>query len=133
MIPLAVMVFAKSWWKAGAGLLIGAALIFPVGQCSGAQNERTRAEAAQLRANARATEQNAKATEAAGGERLTDRVAVSALQQDLEHADDQTVDSGPSAARLALNCKRLRNQGVREADLAARCGPPGPGQAGTKR
>jgi hypothetical protein len=114
-------VIFREWWKLALGLILGGLLVFPMAQCSGAQNARARIEASQAKADAKAEAKASAAREQAASERLSDRETVFRLEQELSHADDAAPDSAPSAARLALACERLRRSGVRKADLPAGC------------
>lgn len=125
MIALApLLAFGRSWWKAGAGAVLGAALALPVGQCQGKAQERQAAALRGAEAVAVAQAKNHAASEAAAVQRLDDTLATRQLEQDLSHADDAAPDARPSDARRALLCARMRDQAARGGPaVPADCGP----------
>jgi len=133
MIPLAVLGLARSWWKAGAGFVLGAVIAFPLGQCSGSQRAEEREQAARAVAITEALKTDSAAKEVAAGERLADAAAVADLKQELTDAVTEVADSAPTPSDVALGCARLRAQGTDVSDLPA-CGrPSGSAQAPAHR
>lgn len=130
MIPLGILNFARSWWKAALGIVLGALLCWPVASCQGRKDGRAQMQLAVERANAKALEQSRRADAIAANQRLTDTIAVNQQERTLRDAIASTPDSAPDAARIALGCERLRraNRG-RSADLPAVCRSGGGGQA----
>lgn len=128
MIPFAIpaalagaKTIAKTWWKAGLGVVIGAALALPVGQCQGASAERARQAAREADAALREAMRDAAIKERLAAARLENTLTIQ--QQSKERTD--AIQAGPddhvSAAQRRLNCKRLRDAGFSEAQLAGRC------------
>lgn len=116
---------ARSWWKAGLGAAIGAALALPVGQCQGRGQERQAnavrvAAAAELQA-----EKNRAAAEAAALQRDTDAAKVDQAEKERNHAIDAAPPGRAGSSSLALTCQRLRQQGARPETLPAYCRPDG--------
>ncbi|RAK68838.1 hypothetical protein [Phenylobacterium kunshanense] len=128
MIPLAIpaalsgaKTLARSWWKAGLGAVVGAALALPVGQCQGASAERARQAAREADAALREAVKDAAIKERLAADRLENTLTIH--QQSKERTD--AIQAGPddhvSAAQRRLNCQRLRDAGFSEAKLAGRC------------
>lgn len=113
MIPLAALAFARTWWKAIPGAVVGAALAFPLGHCSGARDAKAAFRAAQAEAALKAEVRNAAANEAAAVQRAADADHTHRTQEELSRADDAAPDSRPSDARRAYLCARLRDQAAR--------------------
>lgn len=123
-LPLALLPalgFAKSWWKLGLGVILGALLCFPLAQCRGEKIGQQKAALALERANRQFLEQKARADELAADQRLTDTIAVNRQEQELRDAIASTPDSAPDAVRIRLGCARLRAAGSSAADLPAVC------------
>lgn len=119
MIPLAVFVFARKWWRAAAGVAAGIALALPVGQCQGASAEKARTAARIAEAEARAQAANNALVQAQAAQREADaaRTATAAKgRTDAIHAGPDGPVSGPECR---LNRRRLLDAGAREADLPA--------------
>jgi cysteine sulfinate desulfinase/cysteine desulfurase-like protein len=122
MIPLAILTFARNWWKAGVGALIAAAPAFLLGQCSGASHERVRQQAALEKANAAALRILAAANEIAAAQRVKDGERLKTQQKERVDAIKAAAPSRTGNATRALGCQRLRQAG-RGADAdAAGCG-----------
>lgn len=107
-IPTIVSGFVGKWWKLGAGLVIGAALVFPLGQCSGAKNERNRAELAAANARTAAEARNSTAKDKSAEAQATTSAATQAAQERRDDEISKVPDSAPSDAERALNAERLR-------------------------
>lgn len=87
-----VIAFAKLWWKAGAGVILGALLCFPLAQCHG-ENVADKRNAAALQAandKARLAEQAARINaDRLAEERKTARTTVlKELQNEAQNAPD---------------------------------------------
>ena len=119
MIPLGLIAFGKSWWKAGLGLIVGAALCFPLAQCDGRRQGRQAAALELSRANTRYLQQKAKADELAADQRITDTIAVNRQEEELRDAIAATPDERPDAVRIRLGCERLRQAGRDTSSIAA--------------
>ncbi|WP_337186565.1 hypothetical protein [Phenylobacterium sp.] len=105
------------WWKAAAGIVAGAALALPVGQCQGAHAARAELKAAQAEAAARAQAANAARVERQAAEREADtarNTAAAKGRSDAIHAGPDGPTSGPECR---LNRERLLRDGARAADL----------------
>jgi hypothetical protein len=137
MIPLAIpgaaLALARSWWKAGLGVVIGAALALPVGQCQGANAEKSRQAARNAEAALQAEIRNTAAKEAAAAQRAADLARVTAAEKGRTDAIRAGADEAPSGPELRLACERLRAQGTAAARLPAVCRPHNPAQAPTDR
>ncbi|WP_292051616.1 hypothetical protein [Brevundimonas sp. UBA5866] len=100
-------------------------LLLLLGTCS----YHSKREADQARrdaeARARALEKNRKASERADVERMSDVVIIYNREKELTDAVSSLPDAAPGPRRLALACERLRQQGLRDADLPASCRPAG--------
>lgn len=127
MIPLAI-----AWWKskgelikaglsASAGAIVGAALAFPLGQCSGAANEAVKHRAAIAEADARAQAANSALLEQAALQRAADTAKITEAARGRTDAIDAGPDARTSGPECRLNRQRLLDAGVREADLP-KCG-----------
>lgn len=124
MIPLAAIAFVRAWWKAGAGIVVGAALAFPLGQCSGSQAQKKHEEADRAITQAEALKVDTKAKEKAADQRVKDAAEVADMTEKLTDAVASLPDEIPSARRVALGCQRLRNGGADVSDLPIACRPP---------
>lgn len=118
MIPLAALTLARSWWKAGLGAVLGAALALPVGQCQGRQTARADYRAAVAEANARAQAANAALLEKAAQERATDTAKITEAAKGRSDAINAGPDAPTSGPECRLNRKRLLDAGFPERDLA---------------
>jgi hypothetical protein len=120
-----VRTLARSWWKAGLGAVIGAALALPVGQCQGEREERTRQAARAAEARELAVTLNAARVQKQAVERETASAAILSSQQEINRADDAVPDSRPSDKRRAALCGRVRDLERRgaaiPADLRSQC------------
>jgi hypothetical protein len=132
MFGLALPVLLK-WWKLGLGIIVGAALCFPLAQCSGKKIGRAQMQHAIDAANLKALSAQHLADERAANQHLTDTIAVNRQEGALRDAISHTPDSAPDATRIALGCQRLRASGARAADLPAACRSGGGAQAGPAR
>jgi hypothetical protein len=133
MIPLAALALGRAWWKAGVGVVIGAALALPVGQCQGANAEKARQKTRDAEAALQAEIRNAAAKEAAAAQRAVDLARVTAAEKGRTDAIRAGADEAPSGPELRLACERLRAQGTAAARLPAVCRPGGSGQAPVDR
>src|SRR5688572_25511329 len=122
-MPFAIPALVLKWWKLAAGMILGAALCFPLAQCDGKRIGRQQMQLALEQANTKALKQTAIANERAAEQRLTDTVAVSTREEALLDAIQSTPDSAPDAARIALGCARLRASGQSTAAIPACRGP----------
>jgi hypothetical protein len=111
MIPLPpnVISFALSWWKAGAGALVGAALAFPLGQCSGVDIQKDRDKAASIAS----LQLDARAKETAAEQRGQDAATTAARAQGRIDATKNQPDAAPGALRCQFERKRLLDAGVK--------------------
>lgn len=124
MSPLAVLAFARTWWKAGAGAVAGALLALPVGQCMGSQAERDRSEAAAAQARELAAARNDVAKDRAADQHLRDDRATRKAEEDLNRADDANPDARPSDNRRDRLCGVMRQQAAeRGTAVPSGCGP----------
>lgn len=119
MTWLAILTFAKRWWRALVGALVMFPLAFLLGQCSGAKNERVRVDAARAIANVETMKTDGAAQAKAADERVKDTLAITEQQQELTDAVADLPDALPSARRVALACERLRQQGADTATVPA--------------
>lgn len=117
----AVKGLVGKWWKLGAGAILGAALVFPVGQCSGAQNAKAKQAAAIAQADAREQAKNSKLLEAASRERAADTAKITEEAKGRSNAIRAGEDAPTSGPECRLNRRRLLDAGFREADLP-KCG-----------
>jgi hypothetical protein len=129
MIPLGFFVFARKWWKLGAGFLVGALVAFPLGQCSGAAGQKKHEQADRAVAIAGAMTANAKASDKAASERVTDALKAAELERKLTDAVAEVSDSAPTVSDVALGCARLREQGDDVSNVPACRGLGGQAQA----
>jgi hypothetical protein len=118
MIPLAIAPalsavgsVARTWWKAGLGALVAAPLFFILGQCDGRQAGEIKAREALSQAAIKASQVDAAAKDAAAIERQADTTIIQTQTKELTDAVQAAPSSAPDAARVALNCARLRQAG----------------------
>jgi hypothetical protein len=123
MIPLAALTLARTWWKAGLGALIGAALALPVGRCQGVDVEKARQRERDRAAAEIQQAKNAAAAQAAAAERETDTAAVTVQEKARNDAIDAAPGGRAPPSSVALGCERLRQQGTRPESLPAVCRP----------
>lgn len=116
-----LLAFGASWWKAAVGFLVAAPLFFILGQCEGRNTQRRIDDAARAEANVQAQKTNLVASEQAAAERVQDAATVTVKEEALIDAIQETPDTAPDAARVALGCARLREQGENIALIPA-CG-----------
>lgn len=134
MIPVAAILplagsLAKSWWKAGVGALVVAGPVFLMGQCSGADIQKDRAEAARAVATQAAIKTDLGAQAKSADERLADQAEVTNLTEELTDAVAEVPDEKPDAVAVALGCQQLRNAGRDVSGLPACSGPQGRAEA----
>ena len=128
MIPLLLTAktFLQGNWKIILGAVLLAPLVFLLGQCSGARNERAKLELAVEKDNTKALEVDATANDHASAARVDDAVKNTNMKKELYDEIAKVPDSVPGPARVALGCQRLLQHGARkEADLPAVCRPQG--------
>jgi hypothetical protein len=111
--------FAATWWKAGVGAILGAALALPVGQCQGASAERTRQAAREAEARELAVTRNAARLQQQAAEREAAADDIRSSQQEMNRADDATPDARPSDKRRDALCARVRDLDRRGAAVSA--------------
>lgn len=116
---IAILAFARTWWKLALGFILGAPLFFMLGQCDGKKIGRQQMQTAIAQANTKFLEQKARADELAAAQRLTDTIAVNRQEEALRDAISDTPDSAPDPVRIALGCARLRANGVDTASIPA--------------
>lgn len=101
---------AQKLIRIGAILAIIAALCltsYCQGRSDGAAGWQLKLE----QANRQFLEQKARADALAADQRLTDTIAVNALEKGLRDAIADTPDTAPDAVRIRLGCERLRRAG----------------------
>ncbi|MBX3482558.1 hypothetical protein [Phenylobacterium sp.] len=117
MTPLAALTFARTWWKAIPGAVVGAALAFPVGHCAGERDAKADFRAAQAEAALKAEIRNAAANEAAAVQRAADTARVTASKKGRTDAIRAGADEAPSGPECRLQRRRLLDIGYAPADL----------------
>lgn len=110
-----------NWWKLGAGVILGGLLVFPVAQCSGAQNAKAKQVAAIAQADAREQSKNSKLLETASRERAADTAKITEEAKGRSDAIRAGEDAPTSGPECRLNRRRLLDAGFTEADLP-QCG-----------
>lgn len=115
----AIVAFARQWWKAAAGLIVGIMLGLPLGYYEGKSAGKAKADAARNAANVEQLITDAEANAAASDQRVADALAIVQAREELKDAVAKVPDSVPDAARVALGCARLQRAGTNTADLAA--------------
>lgn len=93
------------------GLALAALAVLAFVRVRATNAERERQEAAKAVAILEATKTDARAKEKAAETRLQDAAEVAEMKEDLIEAIAETTDSAPSAADVALNCRRLLASG----------------------
>lgn len=119
MIPIAALTVARTWWKLGAGAILGAALALPVGQCQGRGHARGEMRTDVAEANARAQAANAALIQAQAAQREADAAKTATAAKGRSDAIHAGPDALPSRPECRLQRQRLLNAGAREADLPA--------------
>lgn len=109
----------KEWARIIIVVLLVAAITYPLGRCDGKRAERARNDAARAEANVQAMKTNAAATDRAANERVADAAVVSANEERLIDAIEDTPDTAPDAVRVRLGCERLRAAGTDTTAIAA--------------
>lgn len=112
--------FIKSPWGLRACIVLAVVMLAGGFYFAGRSHQREADQQAARTAQAAAEVKDAHADAKADVQHAKDDAKVSALQKDLQHADDATQDSVPSAARRAFNCERLRKANPRAA-VSAGC------------
>lgn len=125
MLPIAAFATArgvlKSWWKAGLGVAIGAALALPVGRCQGVDVEKARQREREKAAAELQAARNDAAAQAAAAERTIDAATVTAQEKGRNDAISAAPAGRAAPSSVALACQRLRQQGTRPEALPAAC------------
>ncbi|WP_294392018.1 hypothetical protein [uncultured Sphingomonas sp.] len=120
---------ARDWWKAGVGALLAAPLFFLLGQCSGRSTGEAMESGRQAQASVAAMQIDAGAKDTATIERTADHATIQTQQKEQADAIRTAPAGAPDAARVALNCQRLRQAGRDPASLPATCRSGGGGAA----
>lgn len=110
---------AADWWKAGLGAVIGAALALPLGQCQGADAERTRQAAKAAEAVAAAHKANAGRIERQAAQREADTATITHAAKGRTDAIQAGPDGPLSGPECRLQRQRLLDLGYAPADLPA--------------
>ncbi len=108
-----------SWWKLGAGAVIGAALALPLGQCQGADQERQRQAAKAAQTAAAAQKANTARVERQAAQREADRAHITQAAKGRTDAIEAGPDGPLSGPERRLQCQRLLDLGYAPADLPA--------------
>lgn len=113
--------FAKTWWKAGLGFVLGAMAFAPLAYCEGrgAGAASVRLEAA--RAENEVIKRDSEAKEQAAVERRSDDERISQSEKELHDVIANAPAGTPGPANIALACERLRRQGA--SSLPEQCRP----------
>lgn len=110
-----------SWWKAGLGVVLGAALALPVGQCQGRDAERTAGKARAAEAAAAAHKVNTARVQAQAAQREAD----TARNLNLSKGRTDAIQAGPdgplSGPECRLQRRRMLDLGYAPADLPPGC------------
>lgn len=117
MIPLAALAFARTWWRAIPGAVVGAAMAFPLGHCAGERDAKAAFRAAQAEAALKAEVRNAAANEAAAVQRAADTARISTAAKGRTDAIRAGADEAPSGPECRLQRRRLLDLGYAPADL----------------
>lgn len=121
MIPLAILGLARSWWKAGIGVVIGCVLALPVGRCQGVDMEKARQKERDRAAAEMQAAKNDAAAQAAAAERANDTAAIASHEKGRNDAISSAPPGRAAPSSVALACERLRQQGTRPEALPAAC------------
>lgn len=116
MIPLGLIAFGRTWWRAALGAAVAIPPAFLLGQCDGRARERDAIEAAQQKAKAAAGERARVADDA---RRKLDAAATAKITADRKEVDNATAqipDQAPSARQRARACLELRRSGRLDAN-----------------
>lgn len=98
----------KTWWKTVLGLIIGAALCWPLAHCEGRKDGRAETRAAFQKAAFDAALRNAAAHQAGADRQRDDQRAIDEREKGLRDAIRDLPDESPDAIRVRLNCERMR-------------------------
>lgn len=124
ILPLAAVGIVRSWWKLGAGVILGAVLAFPLGQCSGARNQEAHEKADRAISITEALQQDTKAKEKGAAQALEDAATVADQTEKLANAVAALPDAVPSARRVRLMCEWMRNDPAADlSNLPVACRP----------
>ena len=118
---MAARAAARAYWPALVGAVAVAGPIFMLGQCSGVQLQKDRAEAARISA----VEIVGQANTAAAGQRAEDTHRITAAEEEQSRAIQSAPDQKPGPGRLRRACVQLRQQGTPAERLPAECRPEG--------
>lgn len=126
LIPAALGRFSRSisprgWYALAA--LVGLLVLLAYCTTQARQDERAKAQREHAEAYARALERETAAKENAARERVTDFQNNTTLAKERADATAAIPDTRPSDLRIARGCQRLREQGLRTADLPFSCRP----------
>jgi len=116
--PASVLRFGRIWWKLLLGVVIGAGLVLPVGQCQGRDQARMKFRVQIAEADARGRAANAVLLEKTAAERIADIAKITATSKGRSDAIHAGPDARPSGPECRLNRRRLLDAGHRDADLA---------------
>lgn len=99
--------------------LVAGLLCLNLGQCQGRNAERARQNAARAEANVEAMTRDQGARDRAAEQRVRDATEVTANEERLIDAIEDTPDTAPDPTRVRLGCERLRAAGTDTASIAA--------------
>lgn len=121
MTPLAILAFARQWWKAAAGLVLGFLLCWPVASCSGRHSEAAEWRAAMAKVQALAVERARQADNQRTQEVGAANHSIATARQELDNATRNLPDEATTARRRARICAELREQARRASAPAPAC------------
>lgn len=116
---MAARTVARTWWPALVGAAVIAGPVFLLGQRSGVQLQKDRAEAARVSA----VEIVGQANTAAAGQRAEDTHRITAAEEEQSRAIQSAPDQKPGPGRLRRACVQLRQQGTPADRLPSECRP----------
>ena len=115
MGAFAIPLFVKTWWKLAAGMILGAALCFPLAQCDGKRigkaSERAAWEAKAAEMKIRAEQMQRTADNLRLNAEALQRAANARNRQEVDNAVRNIPDQGTSPRQHARACLELRRQG----------------------
>ncbi|HYI43716.1 MAG TPA: hypothetical protein VD768_08860 [Sphingomicrobium sp.] len=118
-LPLQLIVFFRSWWKAVVAFLVAAPLFFLLGQCDGKKIERRNWQAKIARVEAAAEKKQREADAARAELQRLENERITANRKEVDDAVAPIPDQAPTARQRARACVELRRQ-------AAAAGKPEP-------
>ena len=118
MIPLGLIDFGRTWWRAAVGAAIAIPPAFLLGQCDGKLREEERQAAAQQRARAEMATQERAADEARRKLEADALSRITVSRKEVDNATAQIPDGAPSARQRARACHELRRTGRLDANAA---------------